>query len=343
MRESIRLSQTVKKGGCAAKVAALELRQILREVIFPPPPDQLLVRGETFDDAGVFQISADLALVQTLDFFTPIVDTPRLFGQIAACNALSDVYAMGGDPQTALGILAFPLATMPREVASDILQGAVEVLKEAKCSLLGGHTIDDETLKFGLSVTGYVHPKKIWRNSTAQSGDRLLLTKPLGTGTLMAGIKQSMFSEEDVADALQSMAQLNQVKDLLTQDLLEEINAATDVTGFGLAGHAYNMALASDKTFVFDSSLIPHFSKAKESLDQGLLTKAHRTNREYTEGAVKGALPLIALDPQTSGGLLLSVKPDHVKSIVDKLRSRFHHVREIGWVEFKKDYLLEFV
>ena len=187
---NIRLTQTVQKGGCAAKVSALELRKILAHVKFPNRPRELLIDGSTFDDAAVYKINSELALVQTLDFFTPIVDTPRIFGRIAAANALSDVYAMGGKPITALAILAFPLATLGQTIIVDVLQGATDTVGESKASLVGGHTIDDDTLKFGLSVTGFVHPDRIWSNAGAKPGDVLILTKPLGTGSLTAALKR---------------------------------------------------------------------------------------------------------------------------------------------------------
>ena len=183
----MRLTKTVQKGGCAAKVAAVELRKILSQVQFPPTDKNVLVDGGLFDDAAIYKVSNDVALVQTLDFFTPIVDTPNVFGKIAAANALSDVYAMGGEPKTAMAILAFPMATLESHIASEVLQGACDVMKEANVSLVGGHSIDDDTLKFGLSVTGFVHPERIWSNAKAKVGDVLILTKALGTGTLTAG------------------------------------------------------------------------------------------------------------------------------------------------------------
>lgn len=188
--DPIRLTQTVQKGGCAAKVAALELRKILAEVRFPDVPEELLIGSGTFDDAAIYKVSPDLALVQTLDFFTPIVDSPRLFGRIAAANALSDVYAMGGLPKTAMAIFAFPLATLQESVAVEVLQGACDVIAESGAALVGGHTIDDDTMKFGLSVTGFVHPDRVWSNAGAKPGDVLILTKPLGTGTLTAALKR---------------------------------------------------------------------------------------------------------------------------------------------------------
>jgi selenide,water dikinase len=230
--KKIALTQTVQKGGCAAKVAASELRRILQQVKFPTAHPALLVDGGLFDDAAIYKVSEDLALVQTLDFFTPIVDTPKLFGQIAAANALSDVYAMGGQPKTALGILAFPIATMPEEVIVDVMQGASDKIAEAEANFVGGHSIDDDTLKFGLSVTGFVHPQFIWSNAGAKAGDHLILTKPLGTGTMTAALKRQEASEDDIMEALLSMATLNNVVQFLNPLLKAHVHAATDTTVF---------------------------------------------------------------------------------------------------------------
>lgn len=331
------LTQTVQKGGCAAKIAAVELRKILSRVQFPPNDKSVLVDGGLFDDAGIYQISEDLALVQTLDFFTPILDTPRKFGAVATANALSDVYAMGGEPKTAMAILAFPLATMPDEVAVEVLQGASDLMSQANVNFIGGHSIDDETLKFGLSVTGYVNPKFIWSNSKAQSGDVLILTKPLGTGTATAALKRRELSEQQIEPVIHSMCALNRTQDLLSLEQRTSIRAATDITGFGLAGHALNMAKASQKTFCFQFSTLPVFDVAFDCLEKGFLTKAHRTNAEYVAGQVDFA-PIsdtklkIVFDPQTSGGLLLSVRADQAPSVLASLQKRFLAASIVGSV-----------
>jgi selenide,water dikinase len=335
---SIRLTQTVQKGGCAAKVSALELRKILSNVRFPARPSELLVDGAHFDDAAIYQVSEDMALVQTLDFFTPIVDSPVLFGKIACANALSDIYAMGGTPKTAMAILAFPSTTLEQRVISEVLQGACDVLSEAGVPLVGGHSIDDDTLKFGLSVTGFVHPKRIWSNANAKVGDVLLLTKALGTGTLTAALKRSEISEGQMAEAMHSMSQLNCVLDLLDGHLASGVHAATDITGFGLLGHAMQMSKASHKTFEIESSKLPRLPLAMDCLEKSFLTKAHRTNREYVEkdvhwGQVDELTKLLMFDPQTSGGLLLSVDPALAREIETSLRSRFSFVSRIGTVK----------
>ncbi|MCE7913842.1 MAG: selenide, water dikinase SelD [Nitrosomonas sp. PRO4] len=339
----IHLTQTVQKGGCAAKVAASELREILSQVRFPPADENLLIDGGLFDDAAIYKINEELAMVQTLDFFTPIVDTPKLFGAIAAANAISDVYAMGGTPKIAMGILAFPLAAMDNAVIVDVMQGACDLLSQANVSLVGGHSIDDDSLKFGLSVTGYVHPQQIWSNATAQAGDALILTKALGTGTLTAGLKRQDYSESDIEPAIQSMMTCNAINDLLTHAQQSAIHGATDITGFGLVGHAMQMAQASAVSFTISFHRLPVLDLAFASLEKGYLTKAHRTNFEYARDCtvihsdIGHIDKLIVFDPQTSGGLLLSVAANQAESIVTSLRARFHAADIIGNVTDERD------
>lgn len=333
----IRLTQSVQKGGCAAKVSAIELRNILSQVKFPPTHPSLLVDGSLFDDAAILKVNASVALVQTLDFFTPIVDSPYLFGKIACANALSDVYAMGGTPQTAMAILAFPTATMSNEIVAEVLQGACDLLTELNVPLVGGHSIDDDTLKFGLSVTGFVHPEKIWSNARAETGDILILTKALGTGTITAALKRDEVTESQIDEALQSMTQANQITNLLTAELTDAIHAATDITGFGLLGHGVQMAKASQKTFIIQSAQLPVLSQTKEFLQKGMLTKAHRSNREYVSenvqyNSVDDITALVMLDPQTSGGLLLSVKKEKAPAILKALQKRFLKASIVGEV-----------
>lgn len=342
----MKLTQTVQKGGCAAKVAAHELRRILSQVRFPEAPKQLLIGASTFDDAAVFDIQDSVknrktALVQTLDFFTPIVDSPHRFGAIAAANSLSDVYAMGGDPITAMGILAFPLATLDTSVAVEVLQGASDVLQIAGVPLVGGHSIDDDTLKFGLSVTGLVDPSQVWSNAGAKPGDQLILTKALGTGTLMAGLKRQEFTEDDLGDALFSMSQLNCVKSELAHSVIA-IHAATDITGFGLAGHAMQMAKASQVSLQFQVSKLPVFLRVWEALEKGFLTKAHRTNLEYTQSYsrfenLSEVQKKLLFDPQTSGGLLMSVEVNQAQTIVEKLKKTFPSTCIVGQVLSKRE------
>ena len=336
--EKIRLTQTVKKGGCAAKVSAGALRSILEGVRFPPLDADVVVDGRHFDDAAIYRVGPNLGLVQTLDFFTPIVDTPYLFGQIAASNALSDVYAMGGVPKTCMAILAFPLAAFEEAVVQEVLQGACDTIAKSGASLVGGHSIDDESLKFGLSVTGFVRLDRVWANTGARIGDALILTKPLGTGTLCAGLKNGAYTEQQVDDAIQSMVLLNDIPSFLSQELLCSVHAATDVTGFGLAGHAMQFARASEVTLLISSGKLPLFSRTRESLSKENLTKAHRTNREYTSKGMRaaGIAPLdelILFDPQTSGGLLLAVESSAAENVLAALKKRFQSAALVGSVQ----------
>ncbi|MBC7741579.1 MAG: selenide, water dikinase SelD [Bdellovibrionaceae bacterium] len=333
----VKLTQTVQKGGCAAKVSAIELRKILSQVQFPPTNSSLLVDGSLFDDAAIFKVNDQLALVQTLDFFTPILDSAYTFGKVACANALSDVYAMGGTPQTAMAILAFPTATLSNEIIAEVLQGACDLLAEVNVPLVGGHSIDDDTLKFGLSVTGYVHPEKIWSNNKAQIGDLLILTKGLGTGTLTAALKRGEVSESEISEAIASMTQVNACIDLLRPELADAIHAATDITGFGLLGHGMQMAKASHKTFFINASDVPVLPQAKSFLEKGFLTKAHRSNRDYVSDAVDidqldEISKLLLFDPQTSGGLLLSVQKEKAELVLAALKTRFKSAAFIGQV-----------
>lgn len=342
MSSRIALTQTVQKGGCAAKVAASELRHILQNVKFPPAHPELLVDGGLFDDAAIYKVTDEVALVQTLDFFTPIVDTPMLFGEIAAANALSDVYAMGGKPKTALGILAFPLATLPADVIVDVMQGASNKIAESGANFVGGHSIDDDTLKFGLSVTGFVHPERIWSNAKAQPGDHLILTKPLGTGTLTASLKRQVSSEEDIMEALLSMAMINNAVDYLSAEQIANVHSATDITGFGFSGHSMQLANASGVTLKINAAKLPRFSTAMSFLEKGYLTKAHRTNAQYTEALIDTTSldemsRLLLHDPQTSGGLLLCVPAQLSADIVQALRKKFKAAEIVGEVLPRQD------
>lgn len=348
----IKLTQTVQKGGCAAKVAASELRKILAQVQFPPKHPQLLVDGGLFDDAAIYKVTDDIAMVQTLDFFTPILDSPYKFGAVAAANSLSDVYAMGGRPKTCMAILAFPLATMDSEVVVQVMQGACDKIKESLATLVGGHSIDDDTLKFGLSVTGFVDPKKVWSNSGCQAEDDLILTKAIGTGTLTAALKRGEVSEDEISEAIDSMSQLNNIMDFLPEKLLSAIHSATDITGFGLIGHAMQMAKASEKQIQIHLHQIPVFERAKDLLSKGFLTKAHRTNKEYSQnstnvGVLSEAWANLVCDPQTSGGLLLSVDPKHSEEILQILqRTKNKMTAKIGTVKSfsaKVDPSVEFI
>ncbi|MBY0555430.1 selenide, water dikinase SelD [bacterium] len=334
---TVALTQTVQKGGCAAKVAASELRKILNQVQFPKAHPELMVDGGLFDDAAIYKVTDEIAMVQTLDFFTPILDTPKLFGAVAAANALSDVYAMGGKPKTAMGILAFPIATMDSSVIVDVMQGASDKVGEAGANFVGGHSIDDDTLKFGLSVTGFVHPQKIWSNAGAKVGDHLILTKPLGTGTMTAALKRRELNEDQIMEAINSMATINNAVDYLTVEHITAIHAATDITGFGLSGHCMQLAKASQVSLSIKAEALPKFNKAFSCLESGFLTKAHKSNADYTLESIDTSkldklYNLLIHDPQTSGGLLLCVDAAQSSQIVSALKAKFQSAAIVGEV-----------
>ena len=293
---------------------------------------RVLVGRETFDDAGVFLLRDDLALVQTVDFFAPIVDDPYTFGQIAAANALSDVFAMGGEPLTALAIVGFPVGTLPPSVLSEILRGAQDKVREAGAVLIGGHSIIDEELKFGLSVTGQAHPARLLTNATARPGDRLVLTKPLGTGLLATAEKQGKLSSNALLVLHTSMSALNGAASRAALAL--GVTCATDVTGFGLLGHALNVARGSGVRLVIDGKKLPELPGARALWRAGTRTGGAERNEAYLAASVDsaGADPsdlALALDPQTSGGLLLAVPQD---ALADYL-SAVPEAVEIGVVE----------
>ncbi|NBX69258.1 MAG: selenide, water dikinase SelD [Proteobacteria bacterium] len=327
--EQIRLTQTVKKGGCAAKLPAGELKEILTGMnIFRPK--ELVVGTETMDDACLWDLKDGRYLIQTLDFFTPIVDDPFDFGAIAAANAVSDVYAMGGQPATALTILAFPGSLLPLSVIRPLMDGALSILSKAGIALAGGHTIDDETLKLGFSVSGFVDKNKAWTNAGAKAGDVLILTKPLGTGTITAALKKGEAKESWIKEAIKSMTTLNNI----TRELEEiDVHSATDITGFGLAGHATQMALASRLHFTVDLNKLEFLEGAKECLESGFLTRAHTTNASYTQNKIEWNISInqkdywpewkqkIIFDPQTSGGLLLAIPETQAQKALEIIKN----------------------
>ena len=339
----IRLTHTAKKGGCAAKIAAGTLTDLLRSLPRSTHPD-LLVGNDLFDDAAVWRVSDDVAMIQTLDFFTPILDDPRDFGAVAAANALSDVFAMGGTPVTALTILAYPLDVLPPEVLQALMAGALEVIHEAGAHLVGGHSIEDDTLKLGFSVTGLGHPDRLWRNDGARPGDVLLLTKAVGTGTLAGARKNDDIDAEAMAPAIASMRQINRLD--LPGDLHAAVHAATDVTGFGLLGHALHVAQGSRVTLRIDAGAVPLLPGAADTLRRGILTKAHTTNTRYVAAHVAGREGIdevgwwTLVDPQTSGGLLLAVAPDAVDGLLAHVGNRFARTAVIGRVEVAGDRAL---
>ncbi|MDQ3397460.1 MAG: selenide, water dikinase SelD [Deinococcota bacterium] len=333
--QTVRLTQTVKKGGCAAKLPAGALTALLNELPRQSHPD-LVIGTDLLDDAAVWRLSDESLLVQTLDFFTPVLDDPFDFGAVAAANALSDIFAMGATPITALTILAYPLASLPTTVLQRLMQGAVATINEAGALLAGGHSIDDDTLKLGFSVAGVVHPGKLWSNSGAREGDLLILTKAVGTGTLTGAVKNNELSYEDIGETIRSMKTLNKL--MLPDALHEQVHAATDVTGFGLLGHALHVANGSGLSLALASDAVPVLEHAKRMLAKGVLTKAHISNTAYVKGQVAGRETLSEVawwtltDPQTSGGLLLSVAAGGAEALLEHIRERFPRAAIIGEV-----------
>jgi len=286
----------------------------------------------------VYRWSADSALVQTVDFFTTIVDDPYVFGQIAAANALSDVYAMGGEPRTALAIAAFPKDGPAPEVIREIFRGGADMLRAAGVALLGGHTVTDPEVKFGYSVTGHVHPDHIWTNAGARVGDVLVLTKALGTGVIVRATKFGRSTEDQLASAVASMTTLNRAASENASKLRQaSIGACTDVTGFGLAGHACEVAIASDVTLVFDAEALPLLTGAAELAAQNLPCGGRSNLRHFDRiqiaPDVRPELTLLCMDPQTSGGLLFSIAPDIAPTFLAALRGAGLPAAQVGTVK----------
>lgn len=341
--KTIKLTETVKKGGCAAKLPAPELKEVLKNL--PKVNCKNLVVGpQTMDDAALWDLEDGRYLIQTVDFFTPIVDDPKDFGAIAAANAVSDVYAMGGTPSSALSILCFPATELSLDLLRPMMEGALEVLNKAGVVLAGGHSIDDQTIKLGFSVAGFVKKGREWTNAKAKEGDHLILTKALGTGTITSALKQNRVSEAAVQSATSSMIQLNNVPELIA-DI--EVHACTDITGFGLAGHALQMAQASQQSLKFKTSALPILRGALELIEEGVLNRAHHTNLRYVSDYVEYCdisepLRWLTLDPQTSGGLLLSVSKNDSAEVVKRLSRHFERVTLVGEVSKRESKLVCF-
>lgn len=328
--EILRLTGFARCAGCAAKLGLGDLSEALKGVPHQSDP-RLLVGRETFDDAGVFLLAPDLALVQTVDFFAPIVDDPYLFGQIAAANALSDVYAMGGEPLTALNIVGFPAGKLPLEVLGRILQGGQDKVHEAGALVVGGHTIIDEELKFGVAVTGRAHPDHLLTNAGARPGDRLVLTKALGTGLLATAEKAGALGDVEAAALHDSMRALNAQASRAALAL--GVRCATDVTGFALLGHASHVARSSQVTVVIDPARVPTLPGARAAWRDGRRTGGAERNEAFLRDRVEwnGASDedrAILLDPQTSGGLLVALPADRVSDYL----ARVNGAVEIGEV-----------
>ncbi|HTV57264.1 MAG TPA: selenide, water dikinase SelD [Verrucomicrobiae bacterium] len=340
--DNVRLTANAKAAGCAAKLSPSLLDRVLKRLPAQSDPN-VLVGFNTSDDAAVYRLTDDLALVHTTDFFTPIVDDPGMFGQVAAANALSDIYAMGGRPVSALALVAFP----PSESAGlleQILLGGLSKMAEASCTVLGGHSIRDEELKFGYAVAGLIHPSRIWRNVGARPGDILFLTKPLGTGVISTALKQGSADTSWVAAATASMALLNrdaaealhEIEGLVADET--PVHAVTDVTGFGLLGHAREMAIGSRVSLEIYHRRIAWLPGAVESARAGFFSAGMKNNREFVEGCsdfaagVPPEIRALLFDPQTSGGLLAAVDPASAPAVESALARRRLSVQQIGRV-----------
>jgi selenide,water dikinase len=304
----------------------------------------VLVGFETADDAGVYQLTPELALVQTVDFFTPIVDDPYIFGQIAATNALSDVYAMGGRPLSALALVCFPdggeLTTL-----EDMLAGGLSKMVEASCTVIGGHSIRDDELKLGYAVTGTIHPQRVLANSGARAGDRLVFTKAIGTGVISTAIKRGKANFAWVRDAVRSMTTLNRTAAQIISDGFE-VHGLTDVTGFGLLGHAREMAIASGVSLRIHAARVPVLEGALQCVRAGLVPGGLKANRNFAEGCVEYADDVppdtrtLLYDPQTAGGLLISVGASDAERLLSQLHGAGISAAEVGEVVAKKKPLI---
>jgi len=308
----------------------------------------LLVGISTGDDAGVFRLTPDLAVVNTVDFFTPVVDDPYTFGQIAAANAMSDIYAMGGTPRTAMNIVCWPQTGLPASMLAEILRGGAEKALEAGAVIVGGHSVADEEVKYGMAVTGVINPNRIIRNVGAQAGDALVLTKAIGTGVLMTAFKRDQLAEEHYAAAVKSMAELNAASSAAM--LRYRVHAATDITGFGLVGHATGMAEGSGVTLVFEESDLPLLPGALEMCRAGMIPGGGRRNREFYQPGTRineeiaDTMAELAFDPQTSGGLLIALpQDDAIALLADLQQSGNLDAAIVGRVEEQRDFLIELV
>jgi selenide,water dikinase len=307
-----------------AKLAPRDLVQVLSELPPQPSDANVLVGYEKADDAGVFRLRDDVALVQTVDFFTPIADDPETYGRIAAINSLNDIYAMGGRPLTALALVCYPQKE-EMSVLKRILSGGQRTMNEEGVIVLGGHSVDDDQIKFGYAVTGLVHPDKVVKNSGAKPGDLLILTKPLGTGAITTAIKRGVAREETISAAMRVMTQ----SAARAAEMMVRVgaHACTDITGFGLIGHAYELARASGVSLRIEAGRVPLLPDVLELISQGMLTRGDRNNRAYVGDAVEIA-PYVSremqsalFDPQTAGGLLISLSPAAAEEFIGKVEA----------------------
>jgi selenide, water dikinase len=333
----IRLTQTVKAGGCASKLAPGLLAAVLSRLPKQNDPN-VLVGFDTSDDAGIYRIATNLALVQTVDFFTPLVDDPFTFGQIAATNALSDVYAMGGEPVTALSIVCFP-PDGNLDVLEQIMRGGMSKMAEACCAVVGGHSVRDAEVKFGYAVTGLIDPQRVLTNAGAVAGDALILTKPIGTGVITTAIKQGKARPEWVASAVESMTTLNRAASRLVAEHAG-VHAMTDVTGFGLIGHGRELALGSGMRIEILVEQVPCIEGARDAIRLGTIPAGLLANREFADcisaeapgSQIPDDLRTLLYDPQTAGGLLVSVAAESADALLASLRGAGLNAARIGSV-----------
>ena len=339
MSSNIKLTSLTKTSGCAAKIGPGILHNVLSSL--PKFEDHnLLVGFGTNDDACVYKINDDTVAIQTVDFFPPMVDDPYTFGQIAAANALSDIYAMGGNPALAMNLLCFP-SCLDTSIMQDILAGGYDKVKEAGAIIAGGHTIADPTPKYGLSVSGFAHPSEILSNSNAKTGDILILTKPLGIGIMNTAAKAELLSESKIKEITNIMTTLNRYAKECTSGL--KINSCTDITGFSLLGHSYEMASGSDKTIEIFSDSVPIVDEALEYAKMGIIPEGMYNNLDYLkdkfslDSNIPQELQDVLLDPQTSGGLLLSLPEKDVNEFLSRIETFTPYARVIGQVVNKKN------
>lgn len=332
--QPIKLTSLSSKGGCGCKIGPTDLANVLRNLPSRTANPNVLVGLDTSDDAGVYKLNDNTAIVQTTDFFTPIVNDPYDFGQVAAANAISDVYAMGGKPITALNIVAFPISTLDNQILSDILKGAGDKLEEAGAALVGGHSIDDPEPKFGLAVTGVVHPDHVWTNTGAKPGDKLILTKPIGVGILTTSIKNNLLTADETKHVTEVMTTLNKTASEALQDY--HVHASTDVTGFGLLGHASEMAAGSDVGITINHQSVPVLPRVKELAQDGSVPGGTKNNYDHLRDTVTYPDEMdqidrwILCDAVTSGGLLVSVQASEADDIITLLRKKGVEAEQIG-------------
>lgn len=339
MSGNIKLTNLTKTSGCAAKIGPGVLHNVLSSL--PKFEDaNLLVGFDTSDDACVYKINDNTVAIQTVDFFPPMVDDPYTFGQIAAANALSDIYAMGGNPATAMNLLCFP-SCLDMSIMHDILAGGYDKVKESGAVIAGGHTIADPTPKYGLCVSGFAHPSEILSNSNAKTGDVLILTKPLGIGVMNTAAKAELLTESKVKEIAAIMSMLNKYAKECMSGL--DVHACTDVTGFSLIGHSYEMASGSSKTIEIFSDCVPIIDGALDYAKMGIIPEGMYNNFDYLKDKftlvsdIKQELQDILLDPQTSGGLLISLPERNVKEFLSRSEAFTSDARVVGQVIDKRD------